>query len=104
VGEQFATLMDRARETERVERAREGDWHRQVGPTRQREKGRESVRAWAGADRWDPPVRWSRRAHARPSWAGLGCLGRISFSIFLNFEMSFLFIFSMEFNSNSTTI
>jgi hypothetical protein len=42
-GERFAALIGRAHRTERVGGAREGSWHRQVGPTGHRERGRESV-------------------------------------------------------------
>jgi hypothetical protein len=65
--------------------------------------GRERGRAGAtGADRRVPPVRRSgARGLAGSNWAERAEIG---FSIFLEFSNAFLFIFSMEFNSNSTTI
>jgi hypothetical protein len=39
-GERFEALTGGARGTERVGRVCEGSWHRQVGPTGQREGGR----------------------------------------------------------------
>jgi hypothetical protein len=78
---------------------------RPVPPSSERERGRESARArtWAVADRWDLPVR--RRGRARGlaglSWAEGAEFG-LSFS--LEFLMPFLFIFSMDFKSNSTQI
>jgi hypothetical protein len=73
-----------------VGRAREGSWCRQVGPTGQRERGRYSVRARAGTDRQDPPVRRSGRTCglAGPDWAGWA---EMEFSFFLNFEMFFFY-------------
>jgi hypothetical protein len=51
-----------------------------------RKRGSEGVPVWVGADRWGPPVRGHGRARARPSWAGLDCLGRNGFfPFFLNF-------------------
>jgi hypothetical protein len=64
---------------------------------RSAERGRKSVRAWAVADRWDPPVRQSGQAHGM---AGLKSL----FSISPEFPNVFLFIFCSEFKSNSNTI
>jgi hypothetical protein len=60
------------------------------------------VRARAGTDRQDPPVRRSGRTCglAGPDWAGWA---EMEFSFFLNFEM-FFFIFTREFKSNSTSI
>jgi hypothetical protein len=54
-----------------------------------------------GADRRDPPVRKRGRARAGlngPTWA------EMSFSIFLEFLLTFLFIFSRVFNSNSIQV
>jgi hypothetical protein len=70
-----------------------------------RERGR--GRAQACADRRGPPVRHRGRAsagaHARaglsgPTWA------EMAFSIFLEFLLSFLFIFSRVFNPNSIQV
>jgi hypothetical protein len=56
-------------------------------------------RARGGADRRDPPVRQRGRAGARrPAWA------EMAFSIFLEFLLPFLFIFSRVFNSNSIQV
>jgi hypothetical protein len=72
--------------------AGEGPWRRQSGPTRQRERGRRRELRGNAADRWSPPVR--RHGHARslagldgPVWAAL------TFSIFLEFLIAFLFLF-----------
>jgi hypothetical protein len=71
VGERSTTLTMRAHRAER-EGAREGSRRQQIGPTRQRERGSESVQARAIAGRWDPPVR--RSGHA--AWLGwVGLLG-----------------------------
>jgi hypothetical protein len=58
-----------------------------------------------GADRRDPPVRHRGRAGARagaglngPAWA------EMAFSIFLEFLLPFLFIFSRVFNLNSIQV
>jgi hypothetical protein len=61
------------------------------------------VRARAVADRWDPLVRWTRRVRGL---AGLGWAERaeMEFSFFPKFSNAFLFIFSREFKSNSTSI
>jgi hypothetical protein len=61
--------------------------------------GRE--RAWAVADRWNPPVRRSGRAHA--TWLGWIGPTRLKwvFSFSREFLNAFLFIFSMDFKSNS---
>jgi hypothetical protein len=65
-------------------------------------RGREGARV--GTDRRDPPIRHRGRAGARgsglngPAWAELG------FSIFREFLISFLFIFSRVFNSNPNQI
>jgi hypothetical protein len=65
------------------------------------------VSALVGTDRRDPPVRHRGCAgagtHARaglngPTWAEL------AFSIFLEFLLPFLFIFSRVFNSNSNQV
>jgi hypothetical protein len=70
----------------------------------QREReGRECARV--GADRKDPPVRLRGRAGVGeraglngPAWA------LMAFSIFLEFLLPFLFIFSRVFNSNSIQV
>jgi energy-converting hydrogenase Eha subunit G len=57
----------------------------------------------ANADRWVPPFRQSGRARGL---AGLGWAewAECGFSIFWNFPKAFLFIFSMDFKSNSNPI
>jgi hypothetical protein len=55
------------------------------------------VSALVGADRWDPPIKHRGRAGAGlngPTWAEL------AFSIFLEFLLPFLLIFSRVFNSS----
>jgi hypothetical protein len=65
----FSEMTRQAREAEREEgRAREGDWHRQSGPTWQRERRRGRTRGETAADRWSPPVRQRGRARG---FAGL---------------------------------
>jgi hypothetical protein len=61
--ERSTTLMRRAcgAERERESRRARGKWRRQIGPTEQ-ERGSESARTLAIADRWDPPVKRSGRA------------------------------------------
>jgi hypothetical protein len=80
--------------------ARESETRRrQAGPTRQRERARERRLALIGG------VHLSADARARPSWAGLSCLGQNEFFYFAGISKCiFFFIFSMEFKSNSTTI
>jgi hypothetical protein len=57
-----------------------------------------------GADRRDPPVRQrGMRAHARAGLNG-SALAEMAFSIFLEFLLPFLFIFSRVFNSNSIQV
>jgi hypothetical protein len=89
------------------ERARvRGKRSRQDWPTRQQEGERgESERA-EQADRWgrlSARASARARAHARvgPAWANWAELG---FSIFREFLMLFLFIFSRVFNSNSNQV
>jgi hypothetical protein len=55
-------------------RAGEGNWCRQSGPTRQRERGRGRALRETAADRWSLPVRRRGSAHspAGLDWAGLG--------------------------------
>jgi hypothetical protein len=86
------------RERERVRARETTSTARPHGAARERE-GRE--RARVGADRRDPPVRHRGRAGAHtgaglngPTWAEL------VFSIFLEFLLPFLFIFSRVFNSS----
>jgi hypothetical protein len=70
------------------------------GGERGRERGR-GVSVLVGADRRDPPVRHRGRARARlngSTWA------KLAFSIFLEFLLPFLFIFSRVFNSNSIQV
>jgi hypothetical protein len=90
----------------------------QVGSARQREKRarvredgadkpgprgseREREGAQVGADRWGPPVRHPRaRGHglSGPTWAEL------AFLFSKEFLITFLFIFSRVFNSNSNQV
>jgi hypothetical protein len=65
----------------------------------ERESGERGRRQLESTDR--PHRAEGERERGRASWAELG---RNLFSFFLNFEMYFLFIFSIEFNSNSTPI
>jgi hypothetical protein len=84
------------------ERARERrNWRRQVGPTGQRERARERERRWRQVGSTCRRTRVRSHGLAGPDWA---VWAKTSFSIFWNFQMLFLFIFSMEFNSNATTI
>jgi hypothetical protein len=76
------------------EGARGGEWRRQLWPMGQREGGGEGEGAQVCADRRGPPVRHRRRAGAHGSWA------KLAFSIFLEFLLPFLFIFSRVFNSS----
>jgi hypothetical protein len=96
-------LTRRARSIERVGARTRGKRCREIGPTAQREGGKERARTRAVADRWDPPVRRSGRACvlARLGWAEWA---EIAFSFSRDFPNAFLFIFSMDFKSNSNPI
>jgi hypothetical protein len=70
----------------RSERAGEGNWHRQIGPTRQRAREGGRTRGRTAADRRDPPV----RRRGRVAWLGLvGRLGCFLLSFFSEFSNSF---------------
>jgi hypothetical protein len=77
---------------------------RQASPTGQWEGEKERVRAqmWAIADRWGPPIR--QRERARPGCAELARVGRNWFFFIPKIFKSFLFIFSIDFKSNSNQI
>jgi hypothetical protein len=84
----------RGREGE--ERAGEGNWRRQRGPTG---RGRRRGLRGNAADRWSSPVR--RRGRTRGpaglDWAGLGCFGIFYFSEISNcFSISFSPGFSIQ--------
>jgi hypothetical protein len=64
----------------------EKKWRRQVGPTEQRERGRESV--GVGADKRDPPVRHRGRASAGAR-GGLGLMGRLGLNLLFYFLGNF---------------
>jgi hypothetical protein len=75
------------------ERVGEGNWRRQVGPSRQRARERARGRGelpLTGGVRLQAA---RARGLARPSWAAF------SFSFSLNFLIPFLFLFSRVFNS-----
>jgi hypothetical protein len=76
-----SALANRARETERErERMGEENWHRQVGPTRQRAREGGRARGRTAADRQGPPV----RRRGRAAWLGLvGRLGCFLLFFFL---------------------
>jgi hypothetical protein len=57
VGERSTALTRRARSTERVDARVRGKQRRQIGPTRQSERGSESAWTRVVVDRWDPLVR-----------------------------------------------
>jgi hypothetical protein len=88
------------RQREREQARARGNRQRQSGPTGQWKGDRARARTRAIADRWDPPAK--RRGHTR----GLARLGWASwaefrFSFSPEFLKAFLFIFSMDFKSNS---
>jgi hypothetical protein len=104
---------------ERLETAdRWGRWNRERESARARErtsidrsgpwdKEREGEKcARVGADRRDPPVRRRGRAGAGAHSLGLNgpTWAEMTFSIFLEFLLPFLFIFSRVFNSNSIQV
>jgi hypothetical protein len=97
-----SALIERTHRAERGSERARGNRCRQAGPTGQREGERERARTRAVANRWDPPVR--RSGHAWPSWAGLGLIGRNWFYFSREFLNAFVFIFSMDFKSNSNQI
>jgi hypothetical protein len=74
-----------------------------TGRSHRIEIGKASERAEHGADMWGPSISRHERARATSS-AGQGLTGRKWFSLFLEFPNAFLFIFSMEFESNSNPI
>jgi hypothetical protein len=83
-------LANRAHEIgERRDARGRSNWHRQVGPTRQRAREGGRARERTAADRRGPPVRRRGRMGARPGWAELGRLGCISFFFFSGFSNSF---------------
>jgi hypothetical protein len=68
--ERATTLTDGARGTKRAGRVREGNRRRQVGPTRQRERGSRDARARARCQQVGPAVREDGRTWgAGLSWA-----------------------------------
>jgi hypothetical protein len=73
--------------------AREGNWHRHLGPTGQRERERERVRERARAKETTPT---GGARLTEPSWAVLGQDGFFPFSS--EFLIIFLFIFSRDAN------
>jgi hypothetical protein len=85
------------------QRAGEENWRRQVGPSGQRARERESARERvSSAGRRGPPVRRRGRAGARPGWADLGRLGCFILFFFSRFSNSFSISFSIGFsNPNS---
>jgi hypothetical protein len=93
-------LAIRAREADRErERAGEGNWRRQIGPTGQRAREGGHARGRTAADRQGPPV----RRRGRAAWLGLvGRLGCFLFSFISRFSNSFSISFSIGFlNPNS---
>jgi hypothetical protein len=88
-------LAIQARETERErERTGEGNWRRQVGPTRQRAREGGRARGRTAADRRGPPV----RRRGRAAWLGLvGRLGCFLLFFFSGFSNSFSISFSIGF-------
>jgi hypothetical protein len=69
---------------------------RQVDPTGQRARERESAGEEAAVDRWIPPV----RRHGRAAWLGrAGLLGYFSFFFFSGFSNSFSisFLYGFQF-------
>jgi hypothetical protein len=92
-------LQDGGTEREGAVRARETARTRLAHGT-EREGEDRGVSALVGADRRDPPVRHRGRAGAGlngSTWA------ETAFSIFLEFLLPFLFIFSRVFNSNQVS-
>jgi hypothetical protein len=89
----------RPRGREGEERAGEVNWHRQSGPTRQRESERRRGLRVNATDRWSPPVRQCGRVRgpAGLDWAGLGCFGIFYFLGISNcFSISFSLGFSIQ--------
>jgi hypothetical protein len=99
-GEWFAALTSGAHGTERERgpHLRGVDADRSAPPGRGREGGRARGCRLALIGGSHLSGERTRARLTGPSWAVRAELG---FSIFLNFEMTFLFVFSMEFNSNS---
>jgi hypothetical protein len=90
----MGSARQKQRASARKEKQRRQDW-----PTGQREGERGESARVEQADRRGPPV--SAGAQIESAWANWAKLG---FSIFREFLMPFLFIFSMVFNSNSNQV